>query len=79
MKPSERAGQFHGTIVAVKIVELTAPRGEAKAQLTEAKIATSLQHPNVVGASADHASTNSAIMHAVANAHERVHKPSQIK
>ena len=34
--------------VAVKLVELTAPRGQAKAQLTEAKIATSLQHPNVV-------------------------------
>ncbi len=34
--------------VAVKIAELTAPRGQAKAQLTEAKIATSLQHPNVV-------------------------------
>ena len=34
--------------VAIKLVELTAPRGQAKAQLTEAKIATSLQHPNVV-------------------------------
>ena len=32
----------------MKLVELTAPRGEAKAQLSEAKIATSLQHPNVV-------------------------------
>ena len=37
--------------VAVKFAELTAPRGQAKAQLTEAKIATSLQHPNVVGSS----------------------------
>jgi hypothetical protein len=34
--------------VAIKLVELTAPRGQAKAQLTEAKIATSLLHPNVV-------------------------------
>ena len=32
----------------MKLVELTAPRGEAKAQQSEAKIATSLQHPNVV-------------------------------
>ena len=35
----------------MKLVELTAPRGEAKAQLSEAKIATSLQHPNVVRSS----------------------------
>ena len=35
----------------MKFVELTAPRGEAKAQLSEAKLATSLQHPNVVRSS----------------------------
>ena len=39
--------------VAVKMQNWTAPRGQAKAQLTEAKIATSLQHPNVVGTSCD--------------------------
>ena len=42
--------------VAVKIAELTAPSGQAKAQLTEAKIATSLQHPNVVGVIFGHVS-----------------------
>lgn len=51
MRDVALAGHFHGMTVAVKIAELTAPRGQAKAQLTEAKIATSLQHPNVVSCS----------------------------